>query len=285
MSRVLALTSICRDPGRAGVTSLLLGGVTTIPTECFRDLDSLVTVTFAGTSVTSIGNSAFRYCNVLSSIVHWGNVVTINSASFNNCPALTHLDFTTATFIYITDSAFRDMSSLQTINWGTVVQTIGVRTFSNCDSLTSLSWVGSAVTKIRESGFRDSGALGSGASVITWGTVTTIEANAFMNTGITTLDFTAALFTTFGTGVFQDCSSLLTITWGVLIDIPDSGFSNCPSLHSTTPLVFTGTSIATIGDWAFYNCIGIQTIDFTAISPALSYRSFYHCTGTTPVTL
>ena len=62
--------------------------VTTIGDSAFRDCDSLTSVTIPD-SVTSIGNLAFAYCSILTSITIPDSVTTIGDWAFCDCTSLT----------------------------------------------------------------------------------------------------------------------------------------------------------------------------------------------------
>ena len=85
-------------------------------------------------SVTSIGNRAFRYCNLLKS-VSMPSVTTIGDNAFRDCSALTSVSMPSVTTIG--DGAFWGCLALTSVSMPSVT-TIGDNAFKFCYALTSL---------------------------------------------------------------------------------------------------------------------------------------------------
>ena len=100
-----------------------------IGNSAFRDCSSLTSVVI-GDSVTSIGDVAFYYCSSLMSVVIGDSVTSIGNGAFYSCDSLTS--------VVIGDS----------------VTSIGFDAFCYCDSLTSVV-IGDSVTSIGNSAFYD----------------------------------------------------------------------------------------------------------------------------------
>ncbi|MCI6770805.1 MAG: leucine-rich repeat domain-containing protein, partial [Oscillospiraceae bacterium] len=94
--------------------------------------------TLDGYPVTSIGDSAFRYCEILTSITIPDSVTCIGSDAFFYCTGLTSVtigDSVTS----IGNYAFWSCDSLTSITIPDSVTSIGDGAFESCDSLTSIT--------------------------------------------------------------------------------------------------------------------------------------------------
>lgn len=87
--------------------------------------------------VTSIGDSAFAYCDELISITIPNGVTTIGENAFSGCKSLTSITIPDSV-TDIGDSAFRVCKSLKSITIPDSVTNIGEDIFEGCDNLTSI---------------------------------------------------------------------------------------------------------------------------------------------------
>ncbi len=123
--------------GISSSTYTIPQGITAIGDSAFYYCDSLTSVSIPD-SVTSIGDSAFYFCESLTSVTIPDSVTAIGDSAFSYCDSLTSVsipDSVTA----IGDEAFYSCSSLTSVNIPDSVTSIGDRAFSYCDSLTSVS--------------------------------------------------------------------------------------------------------------------------------------------------
>ena len=174
-------------------------------------------------SVTSIDDSAFAYCDSLSSVTIGNGVTSIGYGAFRDCRSLTSI-----TIPYSVTSigkyAFNGCSGLNIVNLGSGVTSIDDGTFEYCDSLTSIT-IPNSVTSIGKYAFEGCDNL---TSIVIPDSVTSIGVNAFYN-----------------------CHSLSSVTIpGSVRSISDRVFYNCYSLSSITCFA---TTAPTFGNSALYN--------------------------------
>ena len=129
-----------------------------------------------GTSydVTGIGDSAFRYCSSLTSIVIPEGVTRIESDAFYFCSSLTSIVIPEGV-TSIGNSAFSSCSSLTSIELPSTLESIGTSAFEDCSSLTSIV-IPEGVTSIGNYAFEDCSSL---TSIVIPNGVTSIESHTF----------------------------------------------------------------------------------------------------------
>ena len=145
--KIDSLTYKTNENGTASVSdcSTSFAGTVTIP--------SSITVEGTAYTVTSIGNSAFLYCDSLTEIIIPDSVTSIGEGAFFWCSSLTEIiipDSVTS----IGDSAFYYCDSLTHVTLGNGVTSIGNSAFEDCKSLTEII-IPDSVTSIGDSAFYD----------------------------------------------------------------------------------------------------------------------------------
>ena len=132
--------SICLE-----LTSITIpDSVTSIGDFAFRSCD-ITSITIPN-SVTRIGNSAFYNCNSLTSITIPNSVTRIGEYAFHNCYSLTSITIPNSV-TSIGEGAFYYCNSLTSVIIGNSVTRIGEYAFKNCRSLISIS-IPASVTSI-----------------------------------------------------------------------------------------------------------------------------------------
>ena len=153
-----------------------------------------------------------------------------------------------------------------TIN-GKPVTKIGANAFFSCTGLTSVS-IPSSVTTIDSSAF--SGCTGLTSMSIP-ASVSTIDSLAFFGcTGIFSFSVDAA-------------NPNYSSSDGVLFNKLQTSLINCPAGKSGTYTI--PSSVATIGDRAFYACTGLTDVSIPSGVTTIGSFAFYGCTGLTGVAL
>ena len=149
--RCLIVDGVLNSFAPVGLTEYtILDGVTTIGSSAFSWCNSLTSVTIPD-SVTTIGDCAFYNCSSLTSVTIGDSVTSIGYGAFYHCKSLTSVtipDSVTA----IGDNAFDDCSSLTSVTIPDSVTTIGKYAFRDCSNLTSVT-IGDSVTAIGDRAF------------------------------------------------------------------------------------------------------------------------------------
>ena len=215
----------CAGQESEGIKVTIGSEVTKIPAYLFYPYDgnaknyaNVVSVTFDGTSVETIGQSAFYYCKNLKSVELPEGVKTIGSSVFANCAGAEQLVIPKT------------------------VKSIGNNAFDNMLSLTEVQFNAKECADVTYYGiFRCAGQESEGIKVTIGSEVTQIPAYLFYPydgregnfANIASVTFAGTNVKTIGKDAFYFCKKLPTIT------IPESvttigsyAFANCTSLTS-----------------------------------------------------
>jgi len=220
---------------RSSITSVIIeDGVTSIGSSAF-EYCNLTSVTIPN-SVTSIGNTAFFYCSSLTSITIPNSVTSIGDDAFSSCSGLVSVTIPNSV-TSIGNTAFAYCSSLTSITIPNSVTSIGEWAFLACSGLTSVT-IPNSVTSIGYEAFRSCRSL---TSVTIPNSVTSIRDDAF-----------------------NGCSSLTSVTIpNSVTSIGYQAFAGCSSLTSVT----IPNSVTSIGVGAFSSCSSLTSIDVASDNP------------------
>ena len=212
----------------------------------FYEKRTIVKTVVLPSSITNIGDYAFRGCDSLTSVVIPNSVTTIGDYAFNNCSSLTSVvipDSVTS----IGHVAFAYCTSLTSIVIPNSVTTIGYAAFNNCSSLASIT-IPNSVTSIGTWAFWSCTNL---TSITIPDNVTTIGNYTFQSCDNLTSITIPNSVTRIGSGAFYDCRSLTSITIpNSVTTISNNAFTNCSSLTS----IVIPNSVTSIGNLAFDGC-------------------------------
>lgn len=194
-----------------------------IPYITTADIPSSIIYNNENYSVTSIGDSAFYLCTLLTSVSIGNTVTKIGNNSFAFCETITSMTIPNSV-TSIGDHAFENCKKMISITIPNSVTNIGEEAFSACFNLTSVT-IPNSVKKINMGTFLSCLSLSSvtiGSSVKTVG------------------DF-----------AFYGCSKLTSITLPRSVtDIGRDAFGSCNRLTSAS---IEAETPPTLGSGAFYN--------------------------------
>ena len=251
-------------------------GVTSIGYSAFKECEGLTSVTIPE-GVTSIGKWAFLNCKSLTSITIPKSVTSIGESAFYNCASLTSVTIPEGV-TSIGDSAFSNCTSLTSITIPEGVTSIGDSTFYNCTNLTSIT-IPEGVTSIGRVAFYECTSL---TSVTIPEGVTSIGNNAFYCcTELTSVTIPNSV-KSIGNNAFYYCKSLtgITIPEGVT-SIGDYIFSGCTELTS----IIIPNSVTSIGKSAFNRCASLTSVTIPEGVTSIGDSAFSNCTSLTSVTI
>ena len=250
----------------SGLTSVTIpNSVTSIGERAFYGCSGLTSVTIPN-SVTSIGNSAFWGCSGLTSVTIPNSVTSIGGSAFSDCSGLTSINVASGNthyssidgvlYNYTQDTLIQCPGAKTSVTIPNSVTSIGNSAFDGCSGLTSIT-IPTGVTSIGESAF-------SGCS------------------GLTMLNFNAINCQDFYFSPFD--ASLTTVNIGDSVQrIPADFVRCCSGLTSVT----IGNSVTSIGEFAFYYCNNLTTLNFNAIDCQdfeADYNGLYYYTFGTSLT-
>jgi len=262
--------------------------------------------------VTSIGDNAFRGCNILRSITIPNSVTSIGGNAFMNCTGLTSITIPN-TVKSIGDNAFWSCSGLTSVTIPNSVTSIGYSAFRYCRTVKSAS-VPNSVTFIGSQAFYECSSLVSinvdngntvyssengvlfnktkstliqypaaklGAYIIP-NSVTDIDYYAFQGcTGLTSITISNSI-TKIGERTFEWCTGLTSVTIpNSVTEIGSLAFSGCTGLTSVT----IPNSVKSIGNGVFRNCTGLTSVTIGNSLAYIGEGMFQHCSGLTSISI
>lgn len=139
--------------GCTNLTDVLLPtSLSTIGENAFRDCTSLRQLTIPQ-SVSVVGASAFSGCSSLKSLALPTLLNSIGSCAFENCTALTEMTIP-STVAALPDYCFDGCTALQSVTLPVGLKTLSQYAFGNCRSLRTID-IPQGVTSIGDNCFRD----------------------------------------------------------------------------------------------------------------------------------
>ena len=257
-------------------------------------------------SVTSIGEGAFKNCNLITSISLSANVTKIGTDAFAGCTKLKEItapfwyDFTDCRVTTVTipegqakikDAAFKDCSYITSVSVPDSVTSIGENAFSYCSKLSSIR-LSAKVSSIGDSAFQScaftsAGPLGGGYDY-EFGWTESIPANAFSLCNKLSTICIPATVTSVGEDCFTGCicqsagplGGGYDFEFGWVETFPANAFSGCTSLKS---IVFP-EGLKRIGEAAF-NYTALTSVIVPDSVTQIDAKAFIRCKQLTKATL
>ena len=227
--------NVCFD-SRNGCNAIIKTATNTLVVACKN--------TIIPTSVTSIGNDAYRTHPDISSVDIPNSVTSIGDAAFEGCSDLTNM-----------------------VIPGSVTN-VGIYVFLDCKSLTNVT-ISSNLSSIGDGMFKGCTSL---STLIVPGFVTRIEDDAFNGcSGLTHIKLPGSV-TSIGYGAFHDCSNLVSINIPASVtNIGEEAFYGCLSLTD----IAIPKSITKIGRYAFDRCDRLKKIRVNWRQPPSVYSDTF----------
>ena len=242
-------------------------GVTSIENYAFRGCSGLTRIEIPD-GVTSIGGEAFRGCSNLTSIKIPDGVTSIGDYAFGGCSGLTSIEIPDGV-ASMGEKAFSGCSSLTDIEIPGSVTNIGSEAFSGCSGLMSIK-ISNGVTSVGEKAFNGCSSL----------------------TGVEIPDSVTSI----GAGAFYGCSGLTSVTLPFVGERKDGlGYKHFGYIFGADSyegnyyyitkalkhVTITGSEI--IGNYAFYECSGLTSIDIPDSITSIGSGAFRGCSSLTSI--
>lgn len=241
--------------------------VTALQYGAFESCSNLKDVTFAeGSTLQSVGDSAFKECGSLENINLPDTVEKIETRSFYTCSALGEINLGPQ-LEEIGREAFYD-AGLESVNIPDSTQEIGEYAFCANTSLQEVT-LGSGLDGIEPGMFVSCENL---STIKFPSNITYIGDSAFNDTGLTTVDIPDTV-TSVGTSAFANCKSLQEVNIGSgMTHIADSAFSGCDLKDLTI-----GGKVESIGMFAFSSSQNLESVVIPNSVTEIEYGAFQNC--------
>ena len=210
-------------------------------------------------SVQEIGANAFASMTSLTTITFAENslLVRIGNTAFSGCNKLTEIDIPDSV-TELGTGVFTNCAALTTVDLSAALTVLPANTFSGCKKLTTVN--------MKEGLESIAGGAFNGCSALE------------------TVTFPASLKTFTGSGVFANCSNLVSVVFPEntqIADISSGLFVNCQKL---TTFTFPET-IVVLNGGVFSNCTGIESIVIEGPVTSIPAGFFQGMANLTSVTL
>ena len=233
--------------------------------------------------VTSIGASAFEWCQSLTNVMIPNSVTTIGWGAFTACKSLTNVTIPDGvTTIWV--DAFLSCWNLRSVTIPDSVKTIGAGAFDGCNALTYVYYTGSSTQLQKISIGSDNTPL---FNAIFYVNCSSPVYSGSCGTGVNwSFDLTTGLLVISGNGKMADYEPgqapwyyyfsgeiiSVYICTGVT-RIGDFAFQWCESLENVT----IPNSVTSIGHYAFAECISLESVTIPDGVTSIGFNPFLGC--------
>ncbi len=304
------MKTLVHFPAGKATSYAIPDGVTTIGMGAFGGNVMLQEIMIPE-SVTSLEYAAFAYCTALKSVTVPKSVQTIGDYAFAYCMELTDLTISDGV-VTIGEAAFGACSALTRLAIPQSVETIGAQAFAECDALTDVTCAEGYIT-IGQDAFTSidvltdvegycyvdgnnalycikdgyafliyspndevleqlpADASGTGYPVlpgVCYRNGVSGNVTWFITFEKSSADYTLYLF---GDGDMMDYSNYGYVPWN--------------GSNSLITRVVIGENITSIGNYAFYNCAKLTSVDIPDAIAKIGSNAFYGCSGITSITI
>jgi hypothetical protein len=265
-------------------TLTLLQGVTGVAANSYKGCSDLLTVVFPDTLFTTINNGAFEDCIRLSNgttanpfTVFPGTITTIGTTAFKNCENITSVNLTGLTTPAGAGAFQNSGLTSVTIPTHSGVTSIQISTFAGCTSLASVALPNTDAFSILANAFDGCTSL----RTITGNTV----AAGDIKTGVIVLPATA---TVIGNDAFKNCTQIASVELNTVdtTDLTNLGlaFLGCTSFRTLT-VVSAVALDGTNGNLTFTTATVPAVRELVLDIPSTAKMVFTGLTGLTKLTV
>ena len=256
--------------------------LTSIGNYAFRDCSSLATVKLPE-SLQTIGSNAFRDCTFLKEVRIPSGVTSVSSsAPFDGCTSLTKVIFGSG-MTKVPGNICREMKALTTVEYEEAdeITSIGSYAFYNCSALATMT-IPDTVVNVENNAFQGCSSL---ATVTLPESMETIGSYAFRYcTLLGEVRIPSGVTSVSGSAPFDGCTSLTKVIFGSgMTKVPGNICRNMKAL--TTVVYEEGSTITSIGSYAFYNCSALTTVTIPDTVVNVENNAFQDCSSLATVTL
>ena len=269
-------------------------GVTEIGFQAFAYCTSITSVTISE-GVTSLGKGAFLGCSNLSSIILPTSLINLGTYTFSGCTGLTSIEIPDGV-TSIGEGAFSGCGGLTAVTIPNSVTYIGYEAFAYCRNLTSFTNHAATpqsmdtpcftmVTLANATLYVPAESIALYNAYPNWAQFGTIKAIGDDSTSCVVASGTCgtqgdnltwtltcdSVLTISGTGEMEDYTSITDIPW----------YTNRESIKSA--IIEDG--VTSIGDYAFYNCVNLTSIEIPNNVTSIGDRAFVFCSGLTSLNI
>ena len=240
------------------VTFISTSTVSAIGDYAFKGCKGLTSISLP-TSLLTIGTYAFQSCTGLTSISLPSKITSVGNYAYDGCSNATSLTigYNSNSSRTIGDYAFQNCSKVSSITIPTCVTAIGQYAFNGCSNATTLTF--NSTSKVATIGGYAFKGCEKITSVAIPASVTSIGNEVFWNCfALKSATFDAAsTLTSIGTWTFDQCSALTTVTLPPLLEsIPGNTFNGCSALE----ILVLPATVASITSSSFTKCSSLKTI-------------------------